>query len=68
MFEDHGPLELDGVPGAEPMGPLKQESTVPFSDHGTLELAVAPEVKNGPRAPVNVSCMWKCLGPKMFHQ
>ena len=35
-----GPLELDGAPGKEPMGPLeqvealKQESTVHFGDHG----------------------------------
>ena len=38
MFEDHGPLELDGATGEEPMGPLeqveplKQESTGPFGD------------------------------------
>ena len=52
-----GPLEPDGAPGEESVrpleqvGPLKQESTEPFGDHGALELAESPLVKSDPRAP-----------------
>ena len=38
-----GPLELDGTPGEEKMGPLKQESTLPFCDNGALKLVGALE-------------------------
>ena len=43
-----GPLELDGAPREEPMGPLeqvgplKQESTVPFGDHGDPGASLGP--------------------------
>ena len=52
-----GPLELDGAPGEEPMGPLenvvplKQEPTGPFGDHGPLKLAGPLEYNVAPRAP-----------------
>ena len=52
-----GPLELDKATGEEPTGSLKQESTVPFGDHGakeTIQGAIQETIQGPPECVMHV--------------
>ena len=62
-----GPMELDGAPGDETMGPLEQVVAPKTSVNGlvtmgALKLAGAPGTSGAPKARVN-GALWLPWGP-----